>query len=478
MAQTLLHSRFNNVATNTIDYWMKADTSHVTSCDIIGALATAPWTDKSTLQLYLHVPYCAQKCTFCAFSGGNSLDFKSAERYADLLIWQMQEYLAISQAANKSISSVNIGGGSPDLLRGSIKKILKAVHALPGYSEKTEISVEFTLSTVSDDFIDALVDFRVTKTSFGVQVIDPQVRRYLQMPSALRNMDETCEKLAKGVPIINVDLVTGFPGQTIKTVIQDLEYFIHHPTINSISTYLLTPGAAPKLVSDIATGAIPAPPSQQEQGLFRLHSYATLLRHGWVRKGTNTYMDPSKIPANVMSVVAGNECIGARRYDDFLIGCGPQAISFIPGARIENTVDIDTWMQSAEKGCHSFALQKCSLEHQRDTALWVFPLIADGLNKNEYEELKTSGVIDETQINNFETFIKEGLITETADRYFLTIVGEVFMGHLVRQLKKVADQDVVEDYIKEGYILGKMLSENKIPRSNAVNNRQSAKLIK
>ena len=475
MNKTLLHTRFSNVAKNTIDYWMKPDSKDLSTDDMMKAFKAAPWNHRSTLQLYLHVPYCAQKCTFCAFSGGNSLDFKTAERYADLLVWQMNELLSISAAHGKPIASVNIGGGSPDLLKGSIGKVLSAVRALEGCTDMTEISVEFTLSTVSDEFVDELIRHKVTKASFGVQVIDPVVRRYLQMPTTLRNMNEVCEKLSKGVPIINADLVTGFPGQTVKSVVEDLRYFIDHPLINSISSYLLTPGAAPKLVADIESGAIPKAPTQEEQAMFRLHTYTELLRNGWVRKGTNTYMDPKSIPVDILESVAGNECIGARRYDDFLIGCGAQAISSIPGARIENTVDIDRWMSESEQGRHAFALEKCSLDQQYDTALWVFPLMAKGLLKSEFEELKSADLIDSVQVKSFEKFIAEGLVIDTGESYFLSITGEVFMGHLVRELKKERDQQVIDEYISEGYVLGSLLTENKIPRNNSINDRQKSK---
>lgn len=171
MNTPLLHTRFSNVAKNTIDYWMKPDSHGLKNVDIITALKNAPWTERSTLQLYLHVPYCAQKCTFCAFSGGNSLDFKTAEKYADLLVWQMNEMLNMTQAAGKPIASVNIGGGSPDLLKSAIGKVLAAVRNLKGCSSRTEISVEFTLSTATDEFINELARYNVTKASFGVQVI-------------------------------------------------------------------------------------------------------------------------------------------------------------------------------------------------------------------------------------------------------------------------------------------------------------------
>ena len=473
--QQLLHSRFNSVADNTIDYWMKEDSQGLQSSSILEAIENAPWLPRATLQLYLHIAYCAQVCSFCAFSGGNSLDFKTSKEYANLLIWQMKDLLLRSQAAGKPITSVNIGGGSPDLLKTHIGSILEAVRTLPGCNDQTEISIEFALSTVTDDFLDILGEYKVTKASFGIQTLDSNLRRGLRMSSKPHRMEEVCERLAGKVPIINADLMTGFPGQTINTIVRDHELFINHPIVNSISSYLLTPGSAPQLIADIETGRIPARPDEIKQALFRLHSYTILKDHGWVRKGTNTYMSPEKISTEILDKVAGNECIGARRYEDFLIGCGPQSISCLPGIRAENTVDITDWIESSRNKDYSFALSKCSLDHQKDMALWVFPLIADGLAYDEYETLKMSEAINQEQIANFEAFCDEGLIFGLGNRYKLSIIGEVFMGHLVRNLKKESDRKVIEDYIEEGYKIAKLLASKNLKSTNSVNNRQIAK---
>jgi oxygen-independent coproporphyrinogen-3 oxidase len=473
----LLHSRFDRVADNTIDYWMKKDTSDLTHERVASAIQSAPWQERSTMQMYLHVPYCAQHCSFCAFSGGNSLDFKSAEKYSRLLVASMQDLVASTQAVGKKIRAVNIGGGSPDLLKRHIGYVLAAVRDLPGVSDETELSVELTLSTARDEFIDELLKYNVTKASFGIQTTDPSIRKSLRMPEAMRNLDSICKRLAAGIPIINADLITGLPGQSVATVIEDLRFFMQHPHVNSISSYLLTAGAGPRLIGDIQSHRTAPPPSQAEQALFRLHSYSTLIRDGWIRKGTNTYMNPRKIAKSKLDMMAGNECIGARRYEDFLLGVGAQAISSLPGARVENTVDIQAWTADVERGRQSFALSKCSLEHQHDMALWVFPLMADGLAVSEYDAMARDGVLGREQIANFEAFIEEGLIVRSGPSYELSIVGEVFMGHLVRLLKTPEDRAVIDEYIQEGQILGSLLASSQITDANAANNRQIFKQL-
>jgi len=52
------------------------------------------------------------------------------------------------------------------------------------------------------------------------------------MPSKPHRMEEICERLVGKVPIINADLITGFPGHTIDTIVHDHEFFINHPSLN------------------------------------------------------------------------------------------------------------------------------------------------------------------------------------------------------------------------------------------------------
>jgi oxygen-independent coproporphyrinogen-3 oxidase len=101
--------------------------------------------------------------------------------------------------------------------------------------------------------------------------------------------------------------------------------------------------------------------------------------------------------------------------------------------------------------------------------------MANGLLKAELDALIESNFVDSKQIESFKSLVAEGLILDKGDTYTLSITGEVFMGHLVRSLKKEDDQKVVDEYIAEGYMLGSLLTGNKIPRNNSVNDRQKAK---
>lgn len=473
-APRLFNTRYDRLASNTIDYWMLPEDIALTESRLKRAIADAPVVEDASLQIYIHVPFCAQRCRFCAFSGGNSLDLKQAEQYSRLVVQQIQDLLNQTQIKGQLIRSINVGGGSPDLLRKHAGYVLKSLRDLPGCTDRTEISVEFTLSTTTREFIEELVRYNVTKASFGLQSLDPVVRGYMRQPRSLAALDRVLNWIDGRIPVINADLMTGLPGQTIPSVASDLCTLMSDRRINAISSYLLTTGAAPSLVAGLAAGELPEPPSQPVQAHMRAQTYGTFLRAGWIRKGTNTYCDPSRMSAEVLDMIAGNECIGTSHYEAFLLAAGPQSISHLPGARLENCVDVNEWSAAMERGSHPFHLPKCTTAKQEDTALWVFPLRWEGLPHERYERMKANGALTSHQIATFENLEQEGLIVRTNKGYELSVVGEVFMGQMVRELKSEAGRRAVDNYIAEGNRLGQAIQQGRISDKNDVNNRQHA----
>ncbi len=449
----------------------------MTAAVIEEALREAPILPGASLSLYIHVPFCAQSCRFCAFSGGNSLDTRLAERYAALLVAQLTDLVDRCPMRGQPIHAVNIGGGSPDLLGRRIDTVLDAVQRLPGFSEDTEVAVEVTASTTRPEFVEVLCSHQVDKLSFGVQSLDPDVRRFMRQPKSTKHIGRLLNWIDGRIPIVNADLITGLPGQTLATVEADIGELMREPRINAISSYLLTMAAAPSLVAATTAGTIPPPPPPLQQALMRLSSYGAFRRAGWVRRGTNTYVDPRRVRDADVERMAGHECIGAGHYEAFLLGVGPQAVSCVPGARIENIVDVAHWCNAVERGDNPFYLPKCSTEHQRDMALWVFPLRWEGLPEERWRRLAASSVLSQAQLEKFDMFKREGFIESREDGYALSVLGEVFMGHLVRELKTAWGQRALDAYVDEGRALGFAAATDQAEDCNRLNNRQLSQAI-
>jgi oxygen-independent coproporphyrinogen-3 oxidase len=79
------------------------------------------------------------------------------------------------------------------------------------------------------------------------------------------------------------------------------------------------------------------------------------------------------------------------------------------------------------------------------------------------------------QVATFEAYREEGLIFASPSHFRLSLLGEVFMGQLVKGLKRTDDRKVVDAYIEEGYALARKVAEEQIPPTNSINNRQMAR---
>ena len=146
----------------------------------------------------------------------------------------------------------------------------------------------------------------------------------------------------------------------------------------------------------------------------------------------------------------------------------------MPGVRLENLVDVDAWSRAVDTDALGVCMSKCATTHQRDMALWTFPLRWEGLPVATWQDLQADGVLTERQRHTFEALQHEGLIVRGEDRFSLSLLGEVFMGHLVRDLKAAPGLAAVDAYIAEGEALGRAAALGVAPDDNALNDRQQA----
>jgi len=161
--------------------------------------------------LYVHVPFCAQKCEYCAFySGPASGDL--IQRYVQALLLELE---LIAQDCRPK--TVFFGGGTPSLL--SLKQwesVLTTLHRL-GLGNAAEFSVECNPATVSADKAALLRQFGVNRISMGVQSLDEALLDRLGRVHSRDMVFRSYDILRKaGFENINIDLMFAIPGQTME----------------------------------------------------------------------------------------------------------------------------------------------------------------------------------------------------------------------------------------------------------------------
>src|SRR6516165_10987507 len=168
--------------------------------------ATGPITS-----LYVHVPFCAQKCAYCAFYSEASSG-ELINRYVDALMGEMALV-----AADLKPRTIFFGGGTPSILNlRQWESILRAMEEL-GLLGAEEFTVECNPATVSLDKAKLLRSFGVNRISMGVQSLDEGLLDRLGRIHTRDMVFKSFDILRKaGFGNLNVDLMFAIPGQTLK----------------------------------------------------------------------------------------------------------------------------------------------------------------------------------------------------------------------------------------------------------------------
>jgi len=171
------------------------------------------------LGLYISVPFCRSKCTYCNFASGVFPAHEHA-RYIQRLISEMQSARKWSNALRahlpSTIDTIYLGGGTPSLLESDlIDQLFTAIHSEFSLDSDAEITIECAPGQLSDATLAAFVRAGVNRISLGVQsFIDREASQTGRLHSRAIVLDDLARLRAAGITNINLDLIAGLPGQT------------------------------------------------------------------------------------------------------------------------------------------------------------------------------------------------------------------------------------------------------------------------
>ena len=181
-----------------------------------------------SLGLYLSVPFCRTKCSYCNFA---SDVFSRAifERYVCRVCEQIasapETAAAFGARFDSSVDSVYLGGGTPTLLDvAQLERLFVTIRQNFQLTADAEITVECAPGTLSPPVLDALLDCGVNRVSLGVQsFIEQEARAVGRLHNRATVLDDLARLRASGISNLNLDLIAGLPHQTAETWIASLD---------------------------------------------------------------------------------------------------------------------------------------------------------------------------------------------------------------------------------------------------------------
>ncbi|KFF65390.1 MULTISPECIES: radical SAM family heme chaperone HemW [Pectobacterium] len=366
------------------------------------------------LSLYIHIPWCVQKCPYCDFNSHALKGDVPHQEYVDHLLADLDTDLPL--ASGRELHSIFIGGGTPSLLSAeAMQALLDGVRARIPLTPDAEITMEANPGTVEADRFSGYQRAGINRISIGVQSFDPQKLTRL---GRIHGPDEAkrAAHLAAGLGLrsFNLDLMHGLPDQSLDEALDDLRQAIalNPPHLSwyqlTIEPNTLFSSRPPTLPDDDALWDI------YEQG------HALLSAAGYQQYETSAYAKP------------GYQCqhnLNYWRFGDYLgIGCGAHGKLTFSDGRILRTVKV-----RHPRGY----MQGTYLDKQHDVANDERPF---EFFMNRFRLLEAAPRADFTAYTGLEEHsirpqldqaLAQGYLTETATHWQITEHGKLFLNSLL-----------------------------------------------
>ncbi len=187
--------------------------------------------------LYIHIPFCDSKCSYCAFN--SYVDkFHLKQAYMDALLIQLRHELKRFSATQKSIETIFIGGGTPSTVTPELyKPIFEFLK--PYLKESIEITSEANPNSATTTWLKGMFNLGVNRISFGVQSFNQEKLKLLNRAHSSSDAIEAIKNAKEiGFKNISLDLIYATYGDTKELLQNDLNIAFSLP-INHLSAYAL-----------------------------------------------------------------------------------------------------------------------------------------------------------------------------------------------------------------------------------------------
>ncbi len=323
--------------------------------------------------LYIHIPFCIQKCNYCAFSSFADISADLKEKYVNKLVEGI--IFRTKDLGERNVKWIYFGGGTPNTL--SVEQIKKIVDVLPDGYEELSIELNPGVSSVETQDFASLQEMGFNRLSIGVQSFNDDELRLLgrihdseaakNFLSAVKNSD---------FANFNIDLMMGLPNLSIDSVLKNIETAASfEPT--HLSAYLLSIDQGTHFENLYKKGLLKLPEDAFLEDMY-FSAVDKLESFGYKQYEISNFAKP------------GFECkynLNTWRNGQY-IGCGLSAGNFINGKRFENTKDLKEYIYLDVETLHATSLQEMDAISNFETKILLGLRLREGVNiENELKRL-------------------------------------------------------------------------------------------
>lgn len=371
-------------------------------------------TDVTAPGIYVHVPFCAQRCHYCDFNTYTDLDALMG-RYAAAVVREVERTFA-SRDDWPAFGSVFVGGGTPTLLHSEQLRSLVSAIAHSGRLEaRAEVTVEANPETVTVAYMQALAEAGVNRVSMGAQSFAPHVLEFLgRRHTADKPLEAVHAVRAAGIDRVSLDLIYGAPGETDADWAHSLRTAVD-AGLDHISAYALTVEANTQYAAMVKADPRLAP--DEDIQADRMEAAAELLGGaGLDRYEVSNWARPGHESRHNLVYWRGGDWLG--------IGAG--AHGHWQGRRTWQVRSPQRWVELVEAGEELLGgAEVLTAEQRREERLLMGLRIREGVRRDEIEPIDEGAAA---------ALAAQGLIADDGERIRVTDEGRALTGAVVLRL--------------------------------------------
>lgn len=361
------------------------------------------------ISLYIHIPFCAQKCLYCDFPSFARKDHLR-KAYIEAL---NKEIISLREKYNNlEINTIFIGGGTPSVLEADeLECLLKEVAKL-NMAKDIEYSMECNPGNLTEEKLEVMKNYGVNRISMGLQAKQDNLLKGLGRIHNYKTFKENF-LLAKKVGFnnINVDLMFGLPNQRLNEWEETLREIISLEPAH-ISAYSLIIEEGTAFYNLYENDKLKLPTEEEERKMYHL-AKKILEENGFNQYEISNYAKE------------GKECRHNLAYwnMDNWIGVGSAAASYINGKRIKNISSVEEYINSInEKGEAVEEIINNSKNDNMEEFMFMGLRKINGIDENEFKN-RFSMNINDVYGEILNKYIDEGLLIRDSGRIFLSEKG-------------------------------------------------------
>ena len=389
-----------------------------------------------TAGVYLHIPFCKSRCSYCDFATDVYRESGAVERYVAALCREIRQFLPQNDADDANLTggvdlrdqrssaavslltvdTIYFGGGTPSLLSAiQVEAILQAVREQFEVVSDAEITLEMNPATVTPESLAGYLDAGVNRASFGVQTFNDRDLKLLARGHDANDARNTFKMLrGAGFSNISFDLIIGLPGQTLDDWQRNLDEALKLDP-EHLSLYILEIHEATPLAEQVRSGRRPVPDEEIAAEMYE-HLLDRIPTTSFEQYEISNFAKPG---------LASRHNTKYWRLDP-VFGFGVSAHSFDGMSRYWNVRDTQEYVSAVEADKTPIAGRDILTDEKlAGERAFLGMRLTDGISVNDYE--RATGIdLKAKYAGELERLADAGLIELAGDRLKLTRRGMLF----------------------------------------------------